>query len=303
MKFLFNLALIAMLICQNALAQKNIDRVASLYSNTQVIGDITYKKVNGDNLKLDIYIPTLRLGEPPWVRYTETRKPTLIFFHGGGWQGGDKISRSLFLMPYVERGFVVVTANYRHIPDVSMSALVADTRAAMNWVYDNAAKYKMDTTKIVLSGESAGGHLCLLNGFLEDESAFAQEGITINRRMKAAAIVNWYGVYDLQVASKDWDADYLSKVLQGVDKATLLAQLSPSTYIDAKDPPVITIHGSEDKSANYEQAVLLHEDLNELNVANKFITIKGKKHGNFSPAEMSNAAREVFSFLRKNKIW
>lgn len=300
MKVIFFAILAFIFFDLNAQVKTEIDQVAALYSSTQVIGDITYKTIGDIKLKLDIYVPTKRLGGPVnWVEYTEKRKPTLLFFHGGGWQSGDKISRSLFLMPYVQKGFVVVTANYRHIPANSLKELITDTRAAMNWVYENADKYKMDTTKIVLSGESAGGHLAQINGFLDDENYFEQEHNPISRKMKAAAVVNWFGVFDLNTAAKDWDDDQIKNVTQNkISQAIqILTAASPSTYLDKNDPPIISIHGNMDISAKYDQSVLLHQKLNELGVKNKFITIKGKKHGDFSPLEMTMAMKEIWEFL------
>ena len=60
--------------------QNTIDAVAALYSNTQVISNIEYKKVDSLRLLLDVYVATKRLGEPPWVEYSDNRKPTLLFY-------------------------------------------------------------------------------------------------------------------------------------------------------------------------------------------------------------------------------
>ncbi|MES1214872.1 MAG: hypothetical protein ABUT20_05080, partial [Bacteroidota bacterium] len=62
-----------------------VNEVAALYSNTQVVSNIEYSKIDSISLALDVYVPTKRLGEPPWVEYSNDRKPTLLFFHGGGW--------------------------------------------------------------------------------------------------------------------------------------------------------------------------------------------------------------------------
>ena len=251
----------------------------------------------------------MRLGGPDnRVEYTDELKPTLFFLPGGGWQSGDKISRSLFLMPYVEKGFVVVTANYRHIPDTGLPAIIGDTRAALNWIYENSAKYKMDTNKIVISGESAGGHLALI-GVIDNETLFPQEEKKIERKMKVTAIVNWFGVADLNLANTHWDQNRAKEVFFGGGQIesqenidALLQKCSPVSYLDTQIPPKISIHGNEDVSARYEQSVLLHEKLEQLGIKNTFITIPGKKHGNFSPEEMTLATKEVWNFLEEAGI-
>ncbi len=274
--------------------QTTIDPVASLYSNTQVISNIEYKSIDSVHLLLDVYVVAKRLGEPPWVEYSEKRKPTLLFLHGGGWTSGDKISRSLFLMPYVSKGWCIVTANYRHLDQTNLTSIISDVKSALNWVYDNANKYKFDTTKIVVSGESAGGHLALMAGLGINDPAFADANTPSKRLLKVAAIVNWYGVADLAKASSSWEANYYKQV--AVDSAQAAANFkltSPVTYITSSSPPVISIHGDLDKSAPYEQAPLLHSKLKQFGVKNYLFTVKGKKHGNFDGADMTAIYQQI----------
>jgi len=277
-----------------------IDYVAALYSNTQVIGNIEYAKIDSISLRLDSYIQTKRLGEPPWVEYSDEMKPTLLFLHGGGWTSGSSISRSLFVMPYVSRGWNIVTANYRHLDQTDLAGCIGDSRLALNWIYDNAAKYKFDTTRVVVSGESAGGHLSLMAGLIKDNSPFVPDG-SINHELKVAAIVNWFGVADLEKASETWSEEYILEVVKDInDKDRVLQLASPIHYLNTETPPIMTIHGDQDKAAPYNQGVLLHEKLNELGLTNYFLTIPGKKHGNFDEKEMTMIQKEIWKFLGEN---
>lgn len=281
-------------------ASDPIDEVAALYSNTQVIGNIEYSRVDTNRLFLDVYVPFKRLGEPPWTQYSADRKPTLLFLHGGGWNSGDKISRSLFLMPYIRRGWCVVTADYRLVNKTALPGIIRDARMALNWVYDNAEKYKFDTSRIVVSGESAGGHLALMTGMLTTDTLFREDGRTVSRPMKVAAVINWFGVPDLNITSKGWDSAYLKAVVGNSSQPSELLRLcSPINYITASSPPVITIHGDQDKSAPYEEAPLLKERLDKFGVKNYLYTVKGKKHGNFDGSEMTAIYKEIWKFLEE----
>ncbi len=283
-------------------AQK-IDEVAALYSNTQVISNIEYKKADSVRLLLDVYVQTKRLGEPPWVEYSANRKPTLLFLHGGGWTSGDKISRSLFLMPYINKGWCIVTANYRHLNETGLIGIISDARSALNWVYENAEKYKFDTSKIIVSGESAGGHLALMAGLITNDSAFQTGGIATGRNLKVAGIINWFGVADLAKASKSWDAGYYKQVVGDSSHADRIFRLSsPVNYITSASPPVISIHGDQDKAAPYDQAPLLHNKLKQAGVKNYLFTVKGKKHGNFDPADMTTIYKEIWKFLKEINV-
>jgi len=66
--------------------------------------------------------------------------------------------------------------------------------------------------------------------------------------------------------------------------------------------PVITIHGTEDATVPYSQAVLLHEKLEEANVINQLYTVKGRKHGNFNVEDMSSITKATFDFLKEQGI-
>jgi acetyl esterase/lipase len=75
-------------------------------------------------------------------------------------------------------------------------AAVEDTRCALRWVFRNAKQYNFDTSKIVLTGHSAGGHLSLITGMLPngtglDNNCYGDE------ELKVAAIINWYGISDV----------------------------------------------------------------------------------------------------------
>jgi acetyl esterase/lipase len=281
----------------------SVDRVDALSCETQVISNIEYDKIDSVSLLLDVYVPTKKLGEPPWVEYSEKLKPTLLFFHGGGWTSGDKISRSLQIMPFVDRGWCVVTANYRHLDQTDLINIIGDSRRALHWIYDNADKYKIDTTKIVVAGESAGGHLALMTGFIKDDSSFQPANKRINREMKVAGIINWFGVADLIKTSSTWDKNYYIMVVKdSVNAEQILEKASPVNYITKDSPPVMSIHGDLDISAPYEQSVLLHDLLKQIGVKNYFLTIPGKKHGNFDPAERTRIFDDIWKFLKETGV-
>jgi acetyl esterase/lipase len=277
-----------------------IDQVAALYSNTQVIPNIIYSKIDSVKLGLDVYVVDQHLGEPPWIKYSDDRKPVLLYLHGGGWTSGDKISRSLFLMPYISHGWCVVTADYRLLSQAGLPGIISDARASLNWIYDNADKYKFDTTKIIISGESAGGHLALMAGLLTNDSLFGEPGRKITRPMRVAGIINWFGVADL-ISAKDsskWDPKFYKQVVGSCSNPdSLLRICSPVTYINASSPPVFTIHGDQDRAAHYSQAPLLQDKLNKAGVKNYLFTVKGKKHGNFDAREMTDIYVQIWKFM------
>ena len=100
-----------------------------------------------ERLKLDIYHPT-----------GATDRPVVVWFHGGGLEGGNKeIPAQL-----KEKDIVVVGVNYRLLPLVTVRETLDDAAEAVAWVFRNIAEYGGDTHKIIVSGHSAGGYLSMM---------------------------------------------------------------------------------------------------------------------------------------------
>ena len=86
----------------------------------------------------------------------------------------------------------------------------------------------------------------------------------------------------------------------GSDQGLELAhRLSPLTYVRPGLPPILTIHGDADTTVPYEQAVRLHAALDKAGVTNRFLTIPGGKHGNFTPDERTRIFTAIREFLDK----
>jgi carboxylesterase type B len=92
------------------------------------------------------------------------RPPIQMFFHGGGWQGGDKATRAYPAKWFGAKGVVWASVNYRLAPRATLDEIVDDARHALQWIYENAGTFGGDRNRIFVTGNSAGGHLtgCLL---------------------------------------------------------------------------------------------------------------------------------------------
>ena len=276
-------------------SKQDINPVVALYSKTTIAANITYRKINNIKLHLNVYVPSIRLGEPPWVKYTENKKPVLLYFHGGGWRGGTKESRALEFLPYVDKGWVVVTADYRVLNQTSLPNIIGDCRSALNWVYANSERFKIDTNKVVISGNSAGGHLALMTALVKNDALYKSDSYFIKKH-KVAAVINWYGISDVSKFVKKWkDKQILYKdttKLNWVYKIT-----SPLNFVDKNTPPILTVHGTKDEIVSFAQAEMLRKKLDKIGIKNKLIKISNKKHGNFNTEEMTESYQQIWKFL------
>ena len=257
--------------------------------------DIVYKKANGHDIKLDVIA----------IEPVTVPKPTLLYIHGGGWVNGKKGNTTLAPLPYLERGMNTVNIDYRLAEDALAPAAVEDCRCALRWVYRNAKKYGFDTSKIVVAGESAGGHLALITGMLDANAGFdnecpAQEG---DVPLKAAAIVSYSGPTDvvdlLEGSHQSWFA--LTWFGSLPNRTDLARRLSPVTYVRPGLPPIILAHGDHDPYVPYEQVLQLHQALDRAGVPNQLITLPGPIHG-WAVEKVQSVEDQVFSALEKYGI-
>ena len=123
-------------------------------------------KMSGDQpRRLEVYFP-------PDHNPAQAKVPAIIFFHGGGWQGGNLTQFRAACRHFAERGLVAVTAEYRMhpkgTPDFNESGesrkrvCITDAKSAIRWLKTKAAEFGIDPQKIIVGGGSAGGHLTVL---------------------------------------------------------------------------------------------------------------------------------------------
>ncbi|WP_107667879.1 alpha/beta hydrolase [Cyanothece sp. BG0011] len=265
-----------------------VRRVATAPKNYEKHLNITYLEVNNISLKLDIYAPKNN-NEPV---------PTLIYFHGGGWMSGTKDATLSNVLPYIKKGWGVVTVQYR-LANVSLApAAVKDSLCSVKWVMNNGNEYGFDINKIVLSGESAGGHLALITGILPDSSDLYHH-CPDKQKIKVAAIINWYGITDVvDVLEGKNRQDYAVQWLGNQsDRLEIAQQVSPINYVREDLPPILTIHGDADTIVPYSHGVRLHQALEKVQVPNALMTIKNGGHGGFSHKEKAAIDKKIDHFL------
>ncbi|MBX2885789.1 MAG: alpha/beta hydrolase [Granulosicoccus sp.] len=107
--------------------------------------DIRYSE--GDKQLLDVFF------------CESSAAPTLVYFHGGYWQRGDKSIYSFLAKPFVDNGVNVVFVGYDLCPKVTLTRISEEAREAMVWLWRNAKDIGINRDQITVMGHSAGGHI------------------------------------------------------------------------------------------------------------------------------------------------
>jgi alpha-L-fucosidase 2 len=238
---------------------------------------VEYGNPGGTALLLDLHVPD---GAGPF--------PAAILVHGGGFDEGSRGTnvRPLF-EPLADAGFAWFSIDYRMAPKFHFAEAGADVASAIRWVKANAATYHVDTSKIAIIGESAGGFLVNYAGTHETADT------------RVAAVVDFYGPVDygkLAEARRDHPELFNMATINrhaangggihffGAERldAEGLAKLhnvSPIFAVHRGMPPFLAIHGNKDDQVLYEQSVALCEAMRKSGASCRLITIEGGGHG------------------------
>jgi acetyl esterase/lipase len=256
-------------------------------------GNIPYAAVNNTDARLDVYSRS----------DTVVPQPTLIWFHGGGWTSGKKDDAIFSLLPYMEMGWNVVNVEYRPARVSPAPGAVEDGRCALRWVIRNAKEYSFDTSKIVVSGSSAGGHLALMTALIPPSAGLDRQ-CPGNEELKVAAVIDWYGITDVAdlldgAHTKGYAVQWVGNLRNRLEIAT---RVSPLTYIRSGVPPILSIHANADPAVPYSQSVRLQQALKKVGVDGDLITLSGPRHGGFTRSENHRIFRTIKLFLAKHGL-
>jgi acetyl esterase/lipase len=238
--------------------------------------DVTYQQLPGFRPAIvDIYVPA-----------TPGPHPLVLYIHGGGWVGGHtRHSGALANFPEVlarlaSEGFTVASLEYRLSGEAPFPAQLQDSHAALRFLRAHAAEYRIDPARVGVWGGSAGGHLTALTALACRDTAL--DPASANDGCVQAA-VTWYGVFDFGVlaAGRPGQSDGAAAKLLGCAAtcpAERYAAASPVTYVDAKDPPFLLIHGDVDKTVPVAQSHLAEVRLRAAGVPVEAIYIPHVDH-------------------------
>ena len=281
---------IALFLATSSWAQAPIDHKAA------VPAGIPDSVIVESNIPYDQYKETvLDILQPK--EQSKEKRPGVIIIHGGGWVNGTKEQRVEYAaLKYVAHGFVVANVEYRLARTATAPAAVSDVLKAAQWFYKHAGKYHVDPRRIVVTGDSAGGHLALM-------VAMTPRSAKLGPPAKIAAVVNFYGITDVadQLEGPHMQKYAVTWVPEQEGRRELAKRVSPITYVRKDLPPILTLHGDADKTVPYEHGADLTRALKNAGADAQLITVSGAGHG-FPQATLDDQFEHIFAFLKEKRV-
>lgn len=207
-----------------------------------------------ERCKLDVYYPVGKKGFP-----------TIVWFHGGGLEGGGKHVPEMFM----NQGFAVVAVNYRLSPKAQNPAYTEDAAAAVAWAYRHIEEYGGSPRRVFVTGHSAGGYLTLMVGL--DKSYLQEYGVD------ADSIAAY-----LPISGQTVTHFTIRKERSLPEGIPVIDQYAPCNKARKDTPPFVLITGDRnlEMADRYEENALLASVLK--NIGNKKVSLyelQGFDHG------------------------
>ena len=242
---------IAMTTCLTARVGKSDEKAAAKINSRE---DVVYGRVSGAGLLADIAYPE-----------SKAPLPAIISVHGGRWVGGHKKDTSTIKVEqWAGFGFFAMSIDYRLKGTTPAPACYQDFQCAIRYVHAHAKEFHIDTSRIFLMGQSAGGHMVSLAATLGD-GPYPRTGGWDKESNDFRAAISVAAPYDL--VALDWGALWTPPGVP-VEEARALA--SPTKHVTKTSKPLLILHSDNDKSVPVANALTMIEVLEKAGARHTF---------------------------------
>jgi acetyl esterase/lipase len=247
---------------------------------------LAYAQPKNERQLLDVHSPA-----------TGKNLPMVVWIHGGGWKRGDKGEVHHKPKAFVEKGFVLVSINYRFVPSVTVDQIAGDVAKTIRWSHDHARDYGGDPDTIIVTGHSAGAQLAAL--VCTDDRYLRAEKLPLSI-IKACVPVDG-DTYDVPMQIKTVDEKRARSYRMTFGDEASQKNLSAVTHVarGKNIPPFLILHVA-DHPETRAQSQRLVKVLQEAGISARAFPAEGKNHttiNNDLGLAGDRPTQEMFGFL------
>jgi acetyl esterase/lipase len=237
----------------------------------EFLRDVEYGTGGDEKLMMNVAVPK----ECPAPR------PCVVLIHGGGWMGGKRQDFDGLAREVAAHGYTTATVSYRLAPKHPFPAQVEDVRCSVRYLRAHAEKYGIDPKRIGAAGASAGGHLAMMLGVLDDDDPLQGTGGWADQSSRVQCVVSYFGPTQLIGTFPEASTEILRKFIGGTpaEKEAEYKAASPITYVTRDDPPMLLFQGTKDVLVPHDQATQFADALSEAGVPGRIEILVGANHG------------------------
>ncbi|GHB69771.1 alpha/beta hydrolase [Persicitalea jodogahamensis] len=228
--------------------------------------DLTYQSAtkNLPEQQLDVYAP----------RKVKSPRPVLVFIHGGNWNSGKKSQYWPMGRNFARKGIVTVIIDYPLSPAANYDDMAKASAKAVQWTVENIGKYGGDTSRLYLSGHSAGGHLAALIGL--DDGYF--KALSMKNPAAGLVLIDAAGLdmYNYLLEKKyDTDNTYIKTF---TNDPKVWKKASPRYFLRENMPPMLIYRGGETYESIEKSTEAFMADYRKFVPNPRYKVLEGKKH-------------------------
>ncbi|KAJ2960186.1 hypothetical protein NQZ79_g4364 [Umbelopsis isabellina] len=265
---------------------------------------ITFKTINSVDIRADVFTPP---GHSPSKQYS-----AVLYVHGGGMVIGDRsMMPDLELSALVSQNWVVISSDYRLVPESTFPEGLEDVLDAYHWMQtEGKERYGINENEIAILGSSAGARLALISGYmtkippcclislygqtdfaLNDQSWICLRSQTVSKDVAFSA-VHKHGIRTGTAPDSPLTAlfgSYLAWAVQNNellkayfpdehDSKKVLDKFSPCLNVHSSYPPTLVIHGRDDTLTPVIHAEIMYQALIKQQIPAKLVIVEGADH-------------------------
>jgi acetyl esterase/lipase len=277
--------------------------------------EVIYGRKFGTALTMDVFTPN-----------KDSNSAGVIVVISGGWYSDhNSITQMIpgLIRPLLDKGYTTFAVVHGSNPKFSLPEMLEDMHRSVRFIRKNARDYGIDSSRLGITGGSAGGHLALMQGCAGKDGKSEASDLVERESSRVQAVVSFYpptdflnwgekgkvmlgthatvpvkGAFDFHVLNPKTRSFEL--ITDETRRQEIGKEISPITHVAKSNPPTLLIHGDKDTIVPLQQSETMAAKMKEAGATCELIIGKGRGHDQLIVQEQRPKMLEWFDrFLGK----